>query len=183
MHFPAPSPVPSHGVLLWPTQTHYLSVVPNCLCPFPPPVPSRGLEVDFFSYAPVYLAAFRHSYYFPEPLLFMNGASIETAHVMVFWDTPLHLSRVYTAIRIMSAEFHTEKLDVQLGHHKWSEPCSGITAVCLTRSMTRRSLSAGDVSVGWNTVIPYYNASETPHALTLHCPNRICVFWQQVPPG
>ena len=116
----------------------------------------------------------------------MNGASFVTAHVMVFWGTPFHLSRVYTTIRIMSAEFHTEKLDVQLGHHKWSNPCSGITAVCLTRSMilmTRRTLSAGDVSVGWNAVIPNYNASETPHALTLHCPNRKCVFGQQVPPG
>ena len=72
----------------------------------------------------------------------MNGASIVTADVMVFWGTPLYLSRVYTPIGIMSAEFHTEKLDVQLGLHKWSNPCPGITAVCLTRSMTRRIMSA-----------------------------------------
>ena len=170
VHFSAPSPPISHSVLSWPPQTHYLSVVPNSLLPFPSHILSRGLEVDCFSYAPVYLPAFRHACHFPEPLLLMNWASIVTADVMVFWGTPLHLSRVYTAIRIMSAEFHREKLEVQRSTRtsQMENPCSGITTVCQTRSMTRCTLSAGDISVGWNTVIPYYHASETPHGMTLH---------------
>ena len=89
-------PCPRMAFFRGPHKPSYLSVSPNCLCPFPPSIPSRdsrGPEVDCFSSAPVCLPAFRHSRYFPEPLLVMKGAPIVTAHAMV------QLSHVCTAVR------------------------------------------------------------------------------------
>ena len=44
----SPDP-PSHGVPSWLAQSHLSKLTTYCLCPFPPSVQSRGVEVDCVS--------------------------------------------------------------------------------------------------------------------------------------